>query len=57
MLAANRILSYVFILIGVVLLVETALLGGGQVGFIAGAVFVALGLLRRRAMRPPGLRR
>jgi hypothetical protein len=57
MLAANRILSYVFILIGVVLLIETALLGGGQVGFIAGAVFVALGLLRRRAMRPPGLRR
>ncbi len=57
MLAANRILSYVFILIGVVLLIETALLGGGQVGFIAGAVFVALGILRRRAMRPPGLRR
>jgi hypothetical protein len=53
-LAANRILSYVFVLIGVVLLVETALLGGGQVGFLAGGVFVALGILRWRAMRPPG---
>lgn len=56
MLAVNRILSYVFILIGVVLLIETALLGGGQVGFLAGAVFIALGVLRRRAMRPPGSR-
>lgn len=56
MLAVNRILAYVFILIGVALLVETALLGGGEVGFLGGAVFIALGLLRRRAMRPPGSR-
>jgi hypothetical protein len=55
-LAVNRILAYVFIAIGVALLVETALLGGGSVGFLAGAVFIALGLLRRRAMRPPGAR-
>ena len=48
----NRILAAAFILIGVALLIETAILGGGQVGFIAGAVFIALGLLRRRAMRP-----
>ena len=56
MLAVNRMLSYVFILIGVALLAETALLGGGQVGFLAGAVFIVLGVLRRRAMRPPGSR-
>ena len=57
MLAVNRILSYVFILIGVALLVETAFLGGGfQTGYLAGAVFIALGILRRRAMRPPGSR-
>jgi hypothetical protein len=54
--AVSRILAYVFILIGVVLLIETALLGGGQVGYLAGAVFIALGLLRRRATRPPGPR-
>lgn len=58
MIAVNRILAYVFILIGVVLLVETALLGGTgfQTGYLAGVVFIALGLLRRRAMRPPGSR-
>jgi len=55
-IAVNRILAYVFIVIGVVLLVETAVLGGGEVGFLAGAVFIALGLLRRRAVRPPGSR-
>jgi hypothetical protein len=49
----NRILSYAFIAIGAALLIETALLGGGEVGFLAGAVFIALGLLRRRAVRPP----
>lgn len=56
MLTVNRILAYVFILIGVALLVETAVLGGGQVGFLAGAVFIALGLLRWRSVRPPGPR-
>jgi hypothetical protein len=55
-IAVNRILAYVFIVIGVVLLVETAVLGGGEVGFLAGAVFIVLGLLRRRAIRPPGSR-
>ena len=54
MLRVNRILSYAFIAIGVALLVETAILGGGQVGFLAGAVFVVLGILRYRAMRPRG---
>jgi hypothetical protein len=53
-LRVNRILAYAFIAIGIALLVETAILGGGQVGFLAGAVFVALGILRHRAMRPRG---
>ena len=53
MLLVNRILSVAFLVIGVVLLIETAVLGGGEVGFVAGAVFIALGILRRRALRPP----
>ena len=53
MLLVNRLLSVAFLVIGVALLIETALLGGGEVGFVAGAVFIALGILRRRAMRPP----
>jgi hypothetical protein len=52
-LTVNRVLSFAFILIGVALLIETAVLGGGEVGFLAGAVFIALGILRRRATRPP----
>ena len=52
MLLVNRILSVAFLVIGVALLIETAVLGGGEVGFVAGAVFIALGILRRRAMRP-----
>jgi hypothetical protein len=57
-LALNRIFSLLFIAIGIVLIVETAAQGahGFQVGYLAGAVFIALGLLRRRAMRPPGPR-
>jgi hypothetical protein len=56
-LRVNRILAYVFIAIGVALLVETAALGtkpGFQVGYLAGVVFIALGILRQRAMRPRG---
>jgi hypothetical protein len=56
MLLVNRILSIAFIVIGVVLLVETAAQGahGLQVGYLAGIVFIALGLLRRRAIRRTG---
>jgi hypothetical protein len=57
--AVNRFLAYAFIVIGVVLLVETAVQGatsGLPTGYLAGVVFIALGLLRRRAMRPPGSR-
>jgi len=57
MLRVNRVLAGLFCAIGVVLLVETAVVSGGvglQVGYLAGLVFVALGVLRWRAMRPPG---
>jgi hypothetical protein len=53
----NRVLAIAFLAIGVALLVETAALGGGQVGFLAGGVFVLLGVLRWRAMRPTEGRR
>jgi hypothetical protein len=59
MLRVNRILSAAFVVIGVALLIETAVLGakpGFQVGYLAGVVFIALGILRHRAMRPPGRR-
>jgi hypothetical protein len=46
----NRILAVVLVVIGVAALVETALLGGGQVGFLVGVVFVALGVIRWRAL-------
>ena len=51
MLWANRQLAYGFILLGAAILIRTAWLGGGQVGFLAGAVFLLLGILRLRAMR------
>ena len=58
LLLLNRILSLLFIAIGIVLIIETAAQGahGLQVGYLAGVVFIALGLLRRRALRPPGTR-
>jgi nitrate reductase NapE component len=58
MLRLNRVLSFVFIAIGIILIIETAAQGahGLQVGYLAGVVFIALGLLRRRALRPPGAR-
>jgi hypothetical protein len=52
LLILNRILAGAFLVIGAALLIETALLGGGQVGFLSGAVFVVLGILRWRAMHP-----
>jgi hypothetical protein len=51
MLTANRVLALVFVVLGCAILVRTLTLGGGQVGFLAGAVFVALGVLRWRAAR------
>jgi hypothetical protein len=54
MLRVNRILSVAFIVIGIVLIIETAALGGRglRVGYLGGVVFIALGLMRRRALRP-----
>jgi hypothetical protein len=46
---AARVLALVFVAIGLALLVETTILGGGQVGYLAGAVFLLLGILRWRA--------
>jgi hypothetical protein len=55
LLLVNRILAGAFLVIGVALLIETAFLARGagfQVGYLAGAVFVVLGVLRWRAMNP-----
>ena len=52
LLRANRVMAVVLLAIGVALLVETAYVGGGAVGFILGAGFVVLGYLRLRATLP-----
>jgi hypothetical protein len=49
--AVRKFLAWLLLVIGVALLVETIAVGGGQVGFLAAAVFIALGLLRLRAAR------
>ena len=54
LLLVNRILAGAFLVIGAALLIETAALRGGDVGFLSGAVFVVLGILRWRAMNPRG---
>jgi len=38
--------SGLFVVLGVALLVRTALAGGGQTGYLLGAMFVALGAAR-----------
>jgi len=40
------VLSIAFVAIGTALLVRTALEGGGVVGFVLGALFIALGIGR-----------
>ena len=52
MIAASRAIAYLFLAIGLVILAETVWSGGGQVGFLAGAVFLMLGAIRLRAIRP-----
>ena len=44
----------VFVLIGLALLVVTAINGGGLVGFVLGALFVALGVGRIQLERKRG---
>ena len=51
MLTVNRVFAVLFVALGVALVVRTALAGGGQVGYLTGAVFLLLGVLRLRAMR------
>ena len=52
----NAILAFgvVFVLIGLVLLVVTAVNGGGVVGFVLGGLFVALGVARIQLERKRG---
>ena len=52
MLLISRVLAYTLLGLGVAILAETIWVGGGQVGFLAGAVFVVLGVIRLRALRP-----
>ena len=51
MVRANRVMAWVLIAIGVALLVETAVIRGGSVGYLGGVAFVGLGVLRLRASR------
>jgi len=46
--------SGIFVLIGLALLVVTAINGGGLVGFLLGALFVALGVGRIQLERKRG---
>ena len=48
------VFSGVFVLIGLALLVITAINGGGLVGFVLGALFVALGVGRIQLERKRG---
>ena len=48
------VFSGVFVLIGLALLVVTAANGGGLVGFVLGALFVALGVGRIQLERKRG---
>jgi hypothetical protein len=48
------VFSGIFVLIGLALLVVTAINGGGLVGFVLGALFVALGVGRIQLERKRG---
>jgi hypothetical protein len=45
------VFATVFVLIGFAVLVRTALLGGGAVGFLVGCLFIALGTARLWLLR------
>jgi hypothetical protein len=51
---AILVFSGCFVLIGIALLVVTALNGGGLVGFVLGGLFVALGVGRIQLERKRG---
>jgi hypothetical protein len=48
------VFSGIFVLIGLALLVVTAINGGGLIGFLLGALFVALGVGRIQLERKRG---
>ena len=45
------VLSAIFVVLGFVLLFRTAMLGGGVVGFVVGALFIGLGAGRLWILR------
>jgi hypothetical protein len=51
---AVLVFSVLFVAIGVALLVRTAAAGGGGVGFVLGALFIALGIGRLTLERRRG---
>jgi hypothetical protein len=51
MLRAQRVFAFVFLVIGVALLVESVVVGGGTFGYFIGSIFIAIGILRFRATR------
>lgn len=50
LLRFNQVIAVAFVLIGVAALVETIYVGGGTLGFLLAAVFLALGVMRWRAL-------
>jgi hypothetical protein len=51
---AVLVFSLLFVAIGVALLVRTATAGGGVVGYVLGALFIALGVARFTVERQRG---
>ena len=49
--AGTTVFGLAFVVIGVALLVVTALHGGGEVGFLLGALFIAAGVGRLYLLR------
>jgi hypothetical protein len=53
--SAVVVFALLFVAIGVALLVRTAAAGGGAVGFVLGALFIALGVGRLTLARRRGV--
>ncbi len=51
LLRVNLAMAVAFVVIGAALLIETVAIRGGSVGYLAGAVFLVLGVIRWRAAR------
>ncbi len=51
---AIYVFAALFVLIGITLLVVTALNGGGVIGFVLGGLFIALGIGRIQVERKRG---